>query len=164
MPVFYQIPVNFNMREKFELKKLRHAEYSITWEEKRMIRRHGTKLQALMDGTILSTGAEDKHFVEVCKGKVEPTTKIERAWLSYLSTLEEEKKLEAIWLAQKKDSPEYEEYLKSRFLSGAGIAGDTNRSAKSPEQSKPKKNKDRKCPVCQAAMEDCWKCGGRGWL
>jgi hypothetical protein len=30
MPVFYQMPLNFNMREKFELKKLKHAEYSLT--------------------------------------------------------------------------------------------------------------------------------------
>lgn len=164
MPAFYQVPPNFNMEEKFVLKKLKHAEYSLSGEEIRLIQRHGTKLQALMDETIFSTGADDKHFVEVCKGKAEPTTEIERVWLTYLSTLEEEKRLEDIWLEQKKNSPEYEEYFKSRFLSGANRTQSESRSVSTSRKRKRKRKQGKKCSICQAAMENCWKCGGLGWI
>jgi uncharacterized protein YifE (UPF0438 family) len=115
-PVFYQVIEDIDFKEQFALKKeFKFVEDPLSWGEKRLLRRVGTKLQALIDGAIISTGPDDQHFVEVCKNNAEPNTKRERAWLKYHAALKEEKRLEAQWLTQKKASPEYEEYLKSRF-------------------------------------------------
>jgi uncharacterized protein YifE (UPF0438 family) len=102
-------------QRKITLRTFKFVEAPLSSEEKRLLQRVGTKLQALIDGAIVSTGADDQHFVEVCKNNGEPNTRRERAWLKYRAALEEEKRLKAIWFAQRKKSPEYKEYLKSRF-------------------------------------------------
>jgi uncharacterized protein YifE (UPF0438 family) len=114
-PVFYQVVEDIDFKEKFPLKReFKFVEDPLSWVEKRLLRRVGTKLQALIDGAIVSTGADDQHFVAVCKNNAEPNTRRERAWLKYHAALAEER-LEANWLEEKKKSAEYEEYLKSRF-------------------------------------------------
>lgn len=112
--VHYQEEINLN--EEFTIKEeFKFTKNPLSWEEKRMLRRKGIYLQALLEKTIISIGVEDQHFVEVCKNNGEPTTPLERAWLRYHAALEEEERLKAKWFEEKKNSTEYEEYLKSRF-------------------------------------------------
>ena len=115
-PVFYGFTEHINIKEKFTLKKkFRFAENPLSREETLLLRKHGTRLVALKENAIVSSGEDDRHFVQVVTNGEQPTTKLERAWLKYQHALEEEERLKGEWLAERKQSPENEEYLKSRF-------------------------------------------------
>lgn len=115
MPNIVEYKEEINLRETFTIRQFKFAKDPLSWEERLLLRRIGTRLQALIDRAIVSLGAEDRQFVEVCTKNGEPTTTRERLWLKYHAALAEEKRLEAKWLEEKKKSAEYEEYLKSRF-------------------------------------------------
>ena len=53
-------------------------------EETEILRTYGYWLAALMRGRIEPETLAQEHFVEVCKGKVEPHTQIERVWVRYI--------------------------------------------------------------------------------
>jgi uncharacterized protein YifE (UPF0438 family) len=91
---FGKVAKGTNLSEKFQLKILKHTDYSLSWKQKRFLRKHGTMMKALMDGTATYFSPDAKHFVAMCQGLVKPHGEYELVWKSYLLTLEEEKRLD----------------------------------------------------------------------
>lgn len=56
-----------------------------TIAEVQIIENYGVTLRALAMGTQTPINDVEQHFVEVCQGKCEAQTAIERAWLKYQS-------------------------------------------------------------------------------
>jgi uncharacterized protein YifE (UPF0438 family) len=136
-------------KEDFQLKRLHHTEYNLTWEQRRLLKRYGTKMQALMDGKLIPVQSKGKHFVDMCNGLVEPVDEYERIWKSYLSTLEEEKRLRKIHQASLSESQQHTNQL--------------------PRQNELNDSRGKKCFICKgsgmkADGSGCDKCSGRGWI
>jgi uncharacterized protein YifE (UPF0438 family) len=157
----YAVPKGLNLKELFPLKRFKFTEITLSPDEKALLRRHGTALSALRDGIAIPFTPKQKHFVEVCKGLVEPNTKQERVWLKYISMLEDEKRLAELHREELRNSPEREKYLQSRFL---GSVDTKEKAPNVPMRVKTGKDKNKKCPVCKGAGYDCQRCGGSGWI
>jgi uncharacterized protein YifE (UPF0438 family) len=150
--------------EKFERKKLKHTHYNSTSEQEKILRRYGNHLWALMHEMEKPATEGEKHFIEMCKGNVEPNNEIEIAWKSYLSTIEEDEALHAEWLEQKRQIAAAKHPLESLYV------GEESRvlgSAPVDESTtQPNSGTDDlvKCPACGGTVYDCWRCSGRGWI
>ena len=116
-PVFYGFTEDIDIGEKFPLRTFKFVDDPLSREERQLLEKHWAKLVALIEGNMVSSDRRDQHFVTVFKEKKgeQPTTKLELAWLKYRVAREEEDRLKALWLEKRKKSPEYKEYLKSRF-------------------------------------------------
>jgi uncharacterized protein YifE (UPF0438 family) len=137
------------VKEEFKLKRLQHTEYELTWEQKEILKRYGTRMQALMDGALIPVHSKGKHFVDMCNGFVEPVDKYESAWKSYLLTLEKEKRL--------------------RQLHQSNLNGSNQHTSTLPKQNDPTESQMRKCFACKgsgmaADGSGCDKCSSRGWI
>ena len=158
---FWTQPVGMNLGEKLQLKKLKHTKYNLSREQKKLLQKQGHKYYQLMDGTIAPLSAKQKHFVDMCKGLVEPNDEWERIWKSYVSTLEEERRLESIHRENLRHSPERREYLDHLWLAGAPHTdGPAQSSAAANDHS-------RECRRCRgsgmkADGASCDACNGRG--
>src|SRR5437899_794907 len=108
---FWAVPLGMSTSEKFQLKKLKHTKYNLSREQQKRLRREGYIYYQLMDGTISPVTKKQNHFVDMCKGLVEPHDEWERIWKSYVATVEEEKRLEAIQRENLRQSPDVQKYL-----------------------------------------------------
>jgi len=54
-----------------------------TLNEVKIIENHGVALQALMTKSQAPINEEEAHFVQVCEGKADAQTNIEKAWKKY---------------------------------------------------------------------------------
>jgi uncharacterized protein YifE (UPF0438 family) len=102
--------------EKFERKKLKHTHYNLTSEQKKILRRDGNLLWALVHGMEKPATEGERHFVEMCEANVEPNNEIEIAWKSYISILEEDETLHAKWLEQKRQLAAAKHPLESVYV------------------------------------------------
>jgi uncharacterized protein YifE (UPF0438 family) len=152
---------DIDLNEEFPIQRLKYAEYKITWKQKRLLKKCGTKMEALMDGRIKPFSARGKHFVAMCNGSVEPDDNYERIWESYLSTLEEEKKLAAIHRAEPIDPQQREQRIRSLFL------GDISQVSEAISQDNLNEDHTRTCIICRGSGmkgngDNCDRCNGRG--
>ena len=160
-------PDGVNLGERFQLKKLKYTKYNLSSEQKRLLRKQGHKYYQLMDGSIPPLSAKQKHFVDMCLNLVEPQDEWEQIWKSYLFTLEEEKRLDAVYRAELRQSPRTEERLKRLWLSGGRSlpAEAANPPRTAPLSEKP----SRECRLCRGSGmrgdgDNCSRCDGRGWI
>jgi uncharacterized protein YifE (UPF0438 family) len=165
---FWAAPPEVNLKERFSLKKLRHTKYNLSSEQKRVLRRQGYKYYQLMDGSIHPVSASQKHFVDMCMNLVEPQDEWEQTWKSYLFTLEEEKRLDAIYRAELRQSPRTEERLKRLWLSGPPTTSAAEPTSASKATAVPDRH-TRECRLCRgsgmkADGDGCGRCNGRGWI
>ena len=152
-----------DLKEEFQLKTLRHTEYKLTWEQKVLLKKCGTRMQAYMDGKLIPIwwNRKGKHFVAMCNNLVEPCDGYERIWKSYLLTLKEEERLKEIHRA--KLAQENEQQLQSLYLSGDGYVSGEALSNKSDEQiGQDQYRRTKRCPRCRGQGYDCPRCDGRG--
>jgi uncharacterized protein YifE (UPF0438 family) len=165
----WKVPENVNFTEKFQLKKLKHTEYKLSWNQKIILRKNGTRYKELMDGIISPFSPTQRHFVDVCNGIVEPNNKFERIWKSYLSTLEEEKRLEEIHRAKLRESPRNKEHLKALCFADDDRILDNAPINNLKEQNDISEDHTRKCPSCRGSGmkgdgDNCNRCDGWGWI
>lgn len=119
-----------------------------------------------MDGSISPINQQQKHFVAVCRNLAEPETEWERIWKSYWSTIEEEKRLEAIHREKLRHSPEVQEYLDHRWL---GETKTKSTVVDAGERITLADDRAHECRVCRgsgmkADGDSCDRCNGRGWI
>ncbi|PWK45379.1 DUF413 domain-containing protein [Pleionea mediterranea] len=69
-----------------------------TLSEVQALEKHGVLFQALMEAKVLDTNEEDKLFIKVMKGKKQPQTLAQKAWLKYLKC----SKRAPVWLTTRK--------------------------------------------------------------
>ncbi len=112
----YQVPEGLNLRERYRLKRFKYTGIKFSGSEKVFLRKHGTAPNALWDGTMTPITQRQKHFVDACSGITDPNTEEERIWLKYVSMLSDEKRLADARRQELINSPEREEYIKSRLL------------------------------------------------
>ena len=165
---FWAAPPELNLKERFPLKKLRHTKYNLSSEQKRLLRRQGFRYYQLMDGSIPPCTASQKHFVDMCMNLVEPQDEWERIWKSYRLTLEEEKRLDAVYRAKLRESPQIQERLDRLWLSGSPAISTSESSSISNAPTVPD-GPTRECRLCKgsgmkADGDGCDRCNGRGWL
>ncbi len=159
----WQSPEGGNLKESFQLKKLKHTKYGLSREHKNLLRKRGHKYYQLMDGTILPQSAEQQHFVDVCNGLVEPNDEWERIWKSYLTTLAEEQRLETLYRDDLRQSPDVQKYIDHRWL--AGVPHSEPSSVMEPAPSTDGHLRD--CRICRGSGMNadgsaCDRCNGRG--
>ena len=150
--------------ERFTRKKLKHTNYNLTREQKKILRRDGNLLWALMHGMETPSTEGERHFVEMCKGNVSPNNDIEVAWKSYLTTLEEEETLHAEWLEQKRQVAAAQHPIESLYVGEGTYILDSDSANENVSQSNSGNDKLIKCSACGGTVYDCWKCSGRGWV
>jgi len=119
-----------------------------------------------MDGTIPPITQTQKRFVAVCKNLAEATTEWENIWKSYWVTIEEEKRLAAIYRENLRPSPELREYLDQCWL---GTSPGAQRLTEPLSLVQTTEDPSRECRVCRgsgmkADGDNCDRCDGRGWL
>ena len=61
-------------------------------EEKEMLRKYGSWMQALANGGIEPYTAGQEHFIEVAKGRAAPRNQYEEVWIKYQRRMEWEEK------------------------------------------------------------------------
>src|SRR5438477_11508447 len=67
MPHFIQlIDSSLNLKKRFDIKKFKYTKTNLTRDERILLRRKGTKLQAFKERAASSTSEEYRHFMEVC--------------------------------------------------------------------------------------------------
>ncbi|OCL21894.1 DUF413 domain-containing protein [Gilliamella sp. wkB171] len=72
----------------------RHGDFTI--KEAQILEKHGYAFKDLDTEIRKPVTAEEKSFVAVCKGKKEPTTEFEKAWLKYLSRINKPKRFHTL--------------------------------------------------------------------
>lgn len=110
------IDLSLNLKKRFDIKKFKYTKTRLTRHERILLRREGVKLQAFVEGAASSTSVEYKHFMKVCAHDADPETAEERMWVKYQSMLEDEKQLREAHRRELINSPERDEYMKSRFV------------------------------------------------
>jgi uncharacterized protein YifE (UPF0438 family) len=148
------------IREGFQLHQLRHIDYSLSWEQKLLLRKYGSWLTALMDGNLTPMTTGQKHFVEVCQGNAKPRNEYEVAWVSYLSTLKDEKAMQILHYEEVKQSSRYKEYFDSLYISGERTLSTDNPN----DNYQQLEGVARSCPNCGGTNDDCYRCNGRGYV
>jgi uncharacterized protein YifE (UPF0438 family) len=113
--ILYPVTQDLNLKEKFQLKRFKFTEITLTISEKELLRKRGTVLREFYDGTLTPITPKQKHFVDVCKGNAEPDNEEERVWMKYVSMLKDEKRLEELHREELRNSPKRNEYLQSRY-------------------------------------------------
>lgn len=113
--ILYRVTIDMDLNEKFQLRHFRFTDIRLSPSEKEILRKRGTVLREFGDGTLTPITPKQRHFVEVCKGTVEPDNEEEKVWLKYISMLKDEERLKAIHREELKVSPKQKEYLQSRF-------------------------------------------------
>jgi uncharacterized protein YifE (UPF0438 family) len=85
--------------QRFELKKLKYADYSLLPNQINLLKKRGYIFQALMDGHAIPISPKQKHFVRMCRDhRVKPTDECEAIWKRYLLAVAEDAKLERLEL------------------------------------------------------------------
>ncbi len=110
------IDSNLNLKKRFDIKIFKYTKTRLTREERTLLRRQGTKLQAFKERAASSTSEEYKHFMDVCTHDADPETAEERVWVKYQSMLEDEKRLREAHRSELIHSPARDEYIKSRLV------------------------------------------------
>jgi uncharacterized protein YifE (UPF0438 family) len=162
----WSAPEGVNLRETFQLKKLKHTKYNLSRDQQKLLRRQGHKYYQLMDGSISPLSPMQKHFVDMCKGLVEPVNEWEQIWKSYWATIEEEKRLDTIYRAELRQSPQTQGRLNQLWL-GDLKTRVTNTS--DPVEVAISEDHSRECIACRgsgmkANGDACDRCNGRGWI
>jgi uncharacterized protein YifE (UPF0438 family) len=151
------------LSEEFALKNLRFTEYKLTWKQRRLLKRYGTRMQAYMDERVIPImwNHRGKHFVDMCNGLVEPHDEYERIWKSYISTLDEERRLRKIHEANL--ARQNRRQLPSLYLSGNTRISEELVSYEANMQiGESWLPQTRRCPRCRGEGFDCPRCDGRG--
>lgn len=131
---------------------------------RKLLEKRGYILKGLADCSIQPKNDVEKHFVEMCRGNVEPQNMYEEAWSHYITLVKEEEHIITAHKEEIRNSPEFRDHNDSLFF------GDENRVGEdfhpTEIQNHPSDNSQfKKCPICGgAAIYDCWKCDGRGYL
>jgi uncharacterized protein YifE (UPF0438 family) len=142
--------------KEYFVKRFKYSEEDLSARERKSLEKNGTRLQALKEGRLKPQTEDERHFLLVCDGQVEPVKVFERAWIKYHSLRIVEEQLEKANREQFMTSAKYREYLNSR-LSGLSNADE--------EEAPPNSNETmKKCPACGGTVYDCWKCNGQGWI
>jgi uncharacterized protein YifE (UPF0438 family) len=154
--------------DKYFVKRFRNAEDDLTSRERKSLEKHGTRLEALKNGTLHPQTEDERHFLAVCCGAAKSVKIYERAWLKYQYLLKEERELENLRLEQFKNSPEYNERIQSMFRGDVNHISEEVRANSSSEQSNLDED-HKKCPSCRGAgMKgdgfNCDRCNGRGYI
>jgi uncharacterized protein YifE (UPF0438 family) len=105
-----------NLKEKFQIKKFKFTKAKLTRDERILLRRKGTKLQAFKEGEASSTSEEYKHFMKVCTHDADPNTAEEHVWIKYQAMLKDENELREAHRNELISSAARDEYIKSRFV------------------------------------------------
>jgi uncharacterized protein YifE (UPF0438 family) len=160
---------DIDLNEEFPIRRLKYAEYNLTQKQRRLLKRYGTKMEALMDGKIEPVFARGKHFVDMCNNLVEPNNKYESIWKSYLSTLEEEKRLAAIHHAEPIDPQKREQHIQSLFLGEVNPISEMIPQDNLTVRYNSNDDHTRTCIICRGSGmkgngDNCDRCNGRGWI
>jgi uncharacterized protein YifE (UPF0438 family) len=105
-----------NLKEKFQVENLRYTKIRLTGRERKLLEKHGTRLQAFADGSARSTSDEYLHFMKVHSREADAKTPKEHAWLKYQSMLENNIHLREASRQERIQSPERDEYIRSRLV------------------------------------------------
>ena len=105
-----------NLREKFHIEDFKYTKIRLTGRERKLLVKHGTRLQTFADGSARSTSDEYLHFMKVHSRKAVTETPKERAWLKYQSMREDNSRLREAYRQERIKSPERDEYIRSRLV------------------------------------------------
>ncbi|WP_416821397.1 DUF413 domain-containing protein [Cronobacter sakazakii] len=72
----------------------RHGDFTI--KEAQLLERHGYAFNELDLGKSEPVNAEEKQFVEVCRGIREPATEAERVWSKYMTRIKRPKRFHTL--------------------------------------------------------------------
>jgi hypothetical protein len=133
------------------------------------LKKYGTKMQALRDGTLTPCSSQQKHFVDVCIGLVEPEDKYERAWKSYLSTLAEEKRLSLVHQERLREAQRAEQHSQSLCFGDNARLLEPVQSLNQRDGNNINQDHTRPCPSCRGQGmnrdgDGCDRCNSRGYL